>query len=216
MMNDGIRIKDKHSFRDFGLYLKSREVSLPTKKSIRETVPFFNGYYDFSALNGAPAWDSRTVSYRFDVIADCPIELENQTVKILDWLCNVHEENIYDDAMPLHHWIGSYDTCSLSWEESGGQVEIAVTFVCHPFRIAKEATEYVLKSGVQYTIVNHGMSVTPIVRSTKGAAIQIGSYVNSIPAGEPYKLKINLERGENTVMATGEADVVLGFYEELI
>ena len=216
MMNDGIRIKDKHSYRDFGLYLKSRNVTLPEKKSIRETVPYFNGYYDFSALNGAPAWDARTVSYSFDVVGDNPVDLENQTVRILDWLCNVHDEPIFDDAMPLHYWKGSYDGCTLSWDESGDQVEIAVTFICHPFRIAREITEYKLEPGKEYIINNLGMAVTPTVTSTKGAAIQIGSYVNSIPAGEPYKLKINLERGENTVMVTGESSVMLGFFEELI
>lgn len=216
MMTAGIRIKDKHSFRDFGLYLKSRSVSLPEKKSIRETVPYFNGYYDFSALNGSPAWDARTVSYSFDVVGDDPVDLENQTVKILDWLCNVHEEPIFDDAMPLHHWKGSYESCSLAWDEGGDHVEIAVTFICYPFRIAREITEYELQPGKEYIINNLGMSVTPIVTSTKGAAIQIGSYVNSIPAGEPFKLKINLERGENTVMVTGDSNVILGFYEELI
>ena len=216
MMNAGIRINDKHSFRDFGLYLKSRSVELPEKKSIRETVPYFNGYYDFSALNGAPAWDARMISYSFDVVGDGPIDLENQTVKILDWLCNVHEADIFDDAMPLHHWRGSYESCDMSWDESGDHVEIKVKFICHPFRIAREKSEYSLEPGVVYTIVNPGMSVTPIVTSAKGAAIQIGSYVNSIPAGEPYRLRINLERGENTVMVTGESTVMLGFYEELM
>ena len=52
---EGIRINNKHSYGDFGLYLKSRNIGLPEKKSIRQTVPFMNGYYDFSALNGAPA-----------------------------------------------------------------------------------------------------------------------------------------------------------------
>ena len=46
---DGIRINGKHSYGDFGLYLKSRKVSLPEQKSIRETVPFMNGFHDFSS-----------------------------------------------------------------------------------------------------------------------------------------------------------------------
>lgn len=212
---DGIRIKDLHSYRDFGLEIKYRIIGLPEKKSIRQTVPFMNGYYDFSALNGAAAWDERLIEFGFDVIGDTPQALELEVSKVLDWLCNVQDEDIFDDTLTRFHWHGSYDDCEVTYDDSGEHAEITVSFVVHPFKIADEPTEYTMTAGT-HTIVNHGMVVAPYVLSDAAAAIQIGTYVSSIPANEEIQLEIDLARGENTIIVTGEGSVILRYYEEVM
>lgn len=214
-VTDGIRIRDLHSYRDFDVYIKHRNIGLPEKKSIRETVPFMNGYYDFSALNGAPAWGEREIEYVFDVVGDSPQDAENNMERILDWLCNVQDEDIFDDTLTRKHWHGSYGTCKPGYDESGELVELSVTFVVHPFKIADEPTEYTMTTGT-YTITNLGMVVAPYVISDATAAIQIGNYVSSIPANEKIQLEIDLARGENTVLVTGEGTVIFSYYEEVM
>lgn len=212
---DGIRIKDLHSYRDFDLYIKYRIIGLPEKKSIRQTVAFMNGYYDFSALNGAAAWGERLIEYGFDVIADTPQELELEVGRILNWLCNVHDEDIFDDTLTRFHWHGSYDKSDVSYDEDGEHAEIKVSFVVHPFKIADVATIYTMKAGT-HKITNLGMAVAPFVICDTTAAIQIGTYVSSIPANEEIQLEIDLARGENTVLVTGAGTVRLSYYEEVI
>lgn len=214
-MTDGIRINGKHSYGDFGLYLKSRNIGSPEKKSIRETVPFMNGYYDFSALNGAPAWNERIIEYSFDVTNDNPVELDNFVSYVLDWLGNVHDADIFDDTVYGYHWHGSYKEANLTWDDSGLQAEISVSFVVHPFKIADNPTTHSLTAGT-YTIANSGMAVAPYVQSDVTAAIQIGSYVSSIPANETVQLEIDLERGDNIVLITGDGTVTLGYYKEVL
>lgn len=214
-MTDGIRINDKHSFGDFGLYLKSRNISLPEKKSIRETIPYMNGYYDFSALNGAPTWNERTIEYAFDVLNDNPVELDHFVSYVLDWLANVHDVDIYDDTVFGYHWHGSYDKCDVTWDETGMQAELKVTFVVHPFKIANEPTTYRMTTGI-HTVTNLGMAVAPYVLSDAVAAIQIGTYVSSIPANEEIQLEIDLARGDNTVIVTGDGTVQFSYYEEVL
>ena len=214
-LTDGIRINDKHSYGDFGLYLKSRNIGLPDKKSIRQTVPFMNGYYDFSALNGAPAWGERILEYAFDVTNDKPVELDYFVSFVLGWLGTVHDVDIYDDTTYGYHWHGSFNDANVKWDDSGQQAEISVSFVVHPFKIANNPTQYYMTAGT-YTINNPGMSVMPIVKSNAVAAIQIGNYVSSIPANEEIRLGIDLARGENTVLITGAGTVTLSFYEEVL
>lgn len=214
-MTDGIRINDLHSYRNFDLCIKSRNIGLPEKKSIRETVPFMNGYYDFSALNGAPAWNERVIEYSFDVLGETPQELENEVSRVLDWLCNVHDTDIYDDTLTRQHWHGSYESSDVSYDDSGEQAEVKVSFVVHPFKIANEPTTYTMKSGT-YTIKNMGMVVSPIVSSNAAAAIQIGTYVSSIPANVETKLEIDLKRGDNTVIVSGDGTVTFSYYEEVL
>lgn len=215
MITDGIRANDLHSFQDFDLCIKTRKTNLPKKKTIRETVPFMNGYYDFSALNGSPAWESRTVSYSFDVLGDTPEETEEYAERVLDWLCNLHEVDIYDDAMPHYHWHGSYDSASLNWDDSGMAVEISVDFVCYPFKIANTPITHSFKAGT-HTVVNNGQAVAPIVKSDAAAAIQIGSYVQSIPANVEIKLGIDLARGTNQILVTGDGTVSFKYFREVM
>lgn len=214
-ITDGIRINDLHSYHNFGLYIKLRNVGLPEKKSIRQTVPFMNGYYDFSALYGAPAWNERIIEYAFDILADTPQELEREITKILDWLCNVHDEDIFDDTLTRFHWHGSYESSDVTYDDSGMQAEIKVSFVVYPFKISDEATVHTLVAG-SYTITNFGMAVAPYVISNASVAIQIGNYVSSIPANESIHLKVDLARGDNTVIIAGEGTVTLSFFEEVL
>lgn len=214
-ITDGIRINGKHSYGDFGLYLKSRNIGLPEQKSIRETVPFMNGYYDFSALNGAPAWNERVIEYAFDVVYDTPADLDFFVSYVLGWLGLVHDADIFDDTVYGYHWHGSYKEAKVAWDESGLHAEIAVSFVVHPFKIANEAKAHSLTAGT-HTIINSGMAVSPYAQSDADAAIQIGNYVSSIPANEEIQLEIDLERGENTVLITGEGTVTLSYFEEVL
>lgn len=63
----------------------------------------------------------------------------------------------------------------MTWDETGMQVELKVTFVVHPFKIANEPTTYSMTAGT-HTITNLGMVVAPYVLSDAVAAIQIGTY----------------------------------------
>lgn len=214
-MTDGIRINGKHSNANFGLELKTRNIGLPEKKSIRESVAFMNGYYDFSALNGAPAWNERVIEYAFDVVNDSPAELDFFVSYVLDWLGNVHDADIFDDTVYGYHWHGSYEEAKISWDESGLHAEIVVSFVVHPFKIANEAKTHNLTAGT-HTIVNSGMAIAPYVQSDAGAAIQIGNFVSNISANEEMQLEIDLARGENTVLVTGDGSVRLWYFEEVL
>lgn len=215
MITDGIRANGLHSYHDFDLCIKSRKIGLPKKKIIRQTVPFMNGYYDFSALNGSPAWESRTVSYTFDITGDTPEETEAYLERVLDWLCNVHEADIFDDTMPDYHWHGSFEPSDPNWDDSGMAVELTVNLICYPFKIANNPITVTLNAGT-HNVVNTGMTVAPIAYSDSTAAIQIGNYVQSIPAGVSVKLGIDLERGNNTVIVAGDSPVKLKYYREVM
>lgn len=214
-ITDGIKIKGLHSYLDFDLEIKGRNIGLPEQKSIRETVPFMNGYYEFSALNGAAAWNEREIEYVFDVLGDSPQDAETKLEKVLDWLCNVHDEDIFDDTLTGKHWHGSYKTSKPGYDDSGVLIELSVSFVVHPFKIANEATVHNLTAGT-YTITNSGMVVAPYAFSDATAAVQIGNYVSSIPANETIQLEIDLERGANTVTITGTGTVIFSYYREVL
>ena len=214
-MTDGVTINGKHSYEDFDLCIKRRAFNPPERQSIRETVPFMHGFYDFSTLNGEPSFTERTVSYTFDLVAESVEDLEDKRREVLDWLMNANEAVIQDDTIPDYHFLGSYDSCNISEDDFGDSLELEVTFVCQPFQIANAMSQSIMAAGTHKVVVQ-GQTVTPTALATAAATIQIGNLMTSVSAGVKTVLGINLEKGENIVTVTTNGSVTLSWYEEVL
>lgn len=164
MFKKGITIKGEHSFTDYGLYISKRQIGLPTKSSIRKTVPFMNGYYDFTRINGGDTWGERSISYTFDILGDTVEQTDIECTRILNWLGNIHEEDIYDDTMPDYHFHGTFSGATPTESEDGEKVELTVTFVCYPFRIANTETVIEAYRGVRQASIM-GQHIRPTIKA---------------------------------------------------
>lgn len=127
-------IDGKKSYDDFGVYIGTRKISEPKKKTIKESVPFSNVVYDFSKIDGEIYWEERTLEYSFDIAEFTTEEMEVVKSKLLDWLLNVHDTDIYDPYIGDYHFHGSFD--SDSWSEDFGAGEIKVSFSVYPYKIS--------------------------------------------------------------------------------
>ena len=136
----GIEVNGSHSYRTFGLHIKSRKIGLPEKKTVFSTVPFMNGFYDFSAIAGETSWGQREIEYSFDLIANSAIALETEKAQLITWLASAHDTAILDDDMPGTHFTGSYVSAAFNDDDSGLGSTLTVTFACQPFRKANTAT----------------------------------------------------------------------------
>ena len=204
MFTEGFTINGKHSYADYGLNVKKRQLGFPAKRSIRKTVPFMNGYHDFTRINGSDTWGERLLSYTFDIIGNTPAEVDEECTRILNWLGNVHEADIYDDTMPEYHLHGSFESASPTESEDGEQTELTVTFVCQPFKIANEYTEK--SANGNFSIENVGQAVRLYVVSSAATSVTIGGTTQSISAGET-ELPMLLRNG----ITTGTAATAVTF-----
>lgn len=200
---EGITINGMHTFIDYGLTISSRKIDLPAKTSIRKKIPFMNGFYDFSKIGGGICWGERQIQYTFDIVGETVQEMDDKRTAVVNWLCNLHDVDIYDDTIPDYHFHGSYDTNSQT--EDAEKSELTVTFICYPFMIENNPTE-VYVSG-DFTLNNKGQSVVPIISTTQETLITINGMTQRVPAGET-KLALMLPNG----ITSG----VLGTSNELI
>lgn len=209
----GIAINGSHSYRTFDLHIRSRKIGLPEKKTVFSTVPFMNGFYDFSAIAGEAAWGQREIEYSFDLIADSTVELEAAKAELIAWLASVHEAAIIDDDMPDTHFTGSYVSAEFSDDDSGLGSTLTVTFACQPFRRANTATTVSLPAG-ETTVTITGMPVFGTVDCPGGCTIAIRGQTQSV-TGTGVELLIALKPGDNIITVEGE-DAVLHYYAEVI
>ena len=191
--NEGIKINGLHSFVDFGLHINTRKIDLPPKNSIRKTVPFMNGFYDYTKLNGAVSWGARTISYTFDIVGETIEEMDLKRTEVVNWLCNLHDVDIYDDTIPDYHFHGSFDTPSQN--EDGEKSELTVNFICYPFMIANEPNIFTLNESGSISVSNNGQ---PVKLKGKGnATISIAGRQTSLNTEEMTNSGFLLESGEN-------------------
>ena len=223
-MIDQLIINDKSSFDDFDASLKAREIHAPKKKSIKETVPFSNATYDFSAINGELYWEERELKYIFEIIADSPEELEVKRMAFMSWVMNVMTGNIYDPYEPGWHYVGTYDGAEYEDDESMEKTTITVTFLAYPYKISNNLTEYTIIIPAGQTVTaeitnNSSHRLTPTLISNAEVAIDFAGIGYSVPVGEVTDDTLKLNAGESALTVTNAGDVdctlVIKFYREV-
>lgn len=221
---DQLIIGDKASYDDFSASMASRKIKQPKKKIIKETVPFSNKTYDFSAINGEIYWEERELEYVFELMADTPEELEELKSQFSSWVMNVQEAEIYDPFIPDYHFIGTYSDMSYEDEEDVEKTTVTVIFTAYPYMIANVAKVYEVtiaaSSQTTLTILNESMHpITPLITSDKGLTIKIGDSSYVVGAGtvadEVLKLPIGLTTITLKNTKTTACTVEIRFFEEV-
>lgn len=194
------------SLADLGQCIASRSVGSPEKKSVTKTVPYMSGFYDFSKVYGAVAYESRELAYSVDIIGEDRADLQDQRGKLLAWASSVHDADIWDEDFPGRHFHGSYSGSDWEETEDGEAGTLEITFLCQPFLIDDDSTTAQCAVGTT-TVTNDGEAVNPTAAPSDGTAtVKINGAAQQISA--ETRLSIQLAPGDNEVEVSG-SDVTL-------
>lgn len=132
----GITFNKKHSYDDLKLTLKSPpKIDEPMPRIITETVPYMNGSYDFSNLNGNLVFDNRKLVFEFNIIANNYDDMNLQFIKIKEWLFVGETMALYYDGIEDYYYTNARCTGislnNISARHTVGA--ITVTFTTSPF-----------------------------------------------------------------------------------
>jgi hypothetical protein len=223
-MVDQIKIGDINSYDKFKASLSARRIKSPKKKAIRETVPFSNITYDFSAIHGELYWEEREIEYVFEMIADTPEELESLKTAFAGWVMNIVEQEIHDPFIPDYHYIGTFDDLEFEDDDGVEKTTATVTFMAFPYKIANSATvvRFDVGAGAELTgviINNSSHRITPTINTDRAITLSIGDISYSIGAGTTTDEIVKLAVGNNHVKiknANANSCVVsISFFEEV-
>lgn len=204
MMDGGFSVNGTHTL-DLGFCISNRSLSPPVKKSVRKTIPFMSGSYDFSEIYGKPFYEDRELAYSFDLISDWPADLERQISTLTEFVAGMHEVDIHDDDTRYYHFRGSFSSCEVERDEFGLSAEVTVKFSVYPFRIADDPCEARIEVG-ENIVLNNGYSTRMTVVPDGTVTIAIGSLRQTFN-GETVS-DIALERGENTLTVTNGGGLI--------
>ncbi len=219
---DQLVIENTGSYDEFEASVAERKIEAPKKKSIKETVPFSNEIYDFSAINGEVYWEERTLEYVFEITAMSAEKLEEKKQPFVSWIMNIKEAKIYDPFIADFHFVGTFD--SISFDDS--EIEkstITVKFTAYPYMIANKKRFFKFNLTESAAVVknvfnNSSHRITPTFISDVPVTLEVGGESYSIPAGETTDDSFKLEPGVSaiTLQSTGgSGSVTIEFCEEV-
>lgn len=225
-MIDQLIIGDKASFDDFSASVATRKIKMPPKKTIKETVPFSNITYDFSAINGETYWEERELEYVIEITAENPEKLEELKRKFSAWVMNVHEQELHDPHIPDYHFIATYDKMDSDDDAGLDKTTLTVTFTAYPYMIADtpKVREVELSASELVTIHILNESAHPVsltIANTVCVRVKIGNLATTepIPSGEATYRALKLPPGVTLVSLTNyeahDGTVRISFYEEV-
>ena len=223
-MIDQIAIGNKASFDDFGASVAERKMKQPTKKEIKETVPFSNITHDFTAINGEIYWNERELEYIFEMIAPTPERLFEMEAAFANWLMNIIKQELHDPVIPDYHFEVTYSDMSFEDDESLEKTTATVIFSAYPYKIANYPKsfdfEIPAKGSKTVWIPNESSHrITPKITTDAAITLELDDSGYSMNAGVAEDETFKLEAGLNKITITNSSgaacNVSFTFYEEV-
>lgn len=231
-----IEFNNLKSFDDFGLKTKLVEVSYPTPKVIKGSVPFQNGEYDFTGLLGETTYENRPIKviFQYDGFkAATRTRLSSFYTKVINWLYNSGENELIID-----YEVGTFkgrvvDISSIEVLSCSG--EITVEFDCYPFRTFKytegdipwddfnfeldclQETKFDVEGSKTINIINTGSTrIAPTVICSGSFNIVKDSITYKFNPGTTKDWRFLLDKGENNLILNGIGNIEFVFRKELL
>lgn len=223
-MIDQIVIGDRASFDDFGASVAKRNIKMPAKKVIKETVPFSNETYDFTAINGEVYWEERELEYVFEMIAPTPEKLFEMKSYFANWLMNIIKQELHDPLTPEYHFIATYSDMSFEDDDGLEKTVATVIFAAYPYKIANypKAFEFDIPANDSVTAWIPSESshrITPKITTDAAITLKLNNASYTMEAGTAEDETFKLEAGLNKVTITNSSgaacNVSFTFYEEV-
>lgn len=229
----GITFNEKHSIKDFALYVAELDISPPSKKKIKKSVPFMQGSYDFSLLYGTNTFNERTLSYTFEIIADNPMMLNVIKTQINNWLLGCGQCQLYDDAIPGFYFLA--ECTDISEKDDRYGTVLNITFIAYPFKIGEtyegnnlwdsfnfeldvlQDTEFIVNGISSVSIYNSSViDIEPTIITSSQFEIVLDNKEYTIKAGTSKDYRFKFKPGANNLTLKGNGTIEFRFRKEVL
>lgn len=231
-----IIFNDKKSFTDFGIIVESFSIQPPSKKKIKDQVPFMNGSYDFStvATNGEPVYTQRIIKVRFNLKERSRTALYNKYSAVLTWLLESGQAQLIIDDMTDTYFIAEVETAP-SFDFLIRRAGIMdVEFVAEPFKVGKnyvgqelwdninletdilQDTSFNINGSKTINIYNPGRAIVPEVIVTADMSCTLDGYTTNFTTNKKKDYRFKLKNGYNTINISGTGYIEFRFRKEVL
>lgn len=210
-MINGVTIGGKHCYRDFGLVLTEKSISLPSVQKTTVSVPGRDGDLDLTeALDGMVHYGNRTIQLTFSTFE---AKTKQRWADVLSRFSgHVHGQMLpilFDDD-PAFYYLGRCEISQYALDTATTQQQFTVACDCQPYKLAVEDTVFVANlnpADREVSVENGRKPVIPTITLSCDCIITVGGESITVPAGTYCPKEYRLGPGINTVTIRTVADV---------
>lgn len=224
----GVTFNDIHN-NNIGLVMQSKLIQSPSKKKIKDSVPFMNGSYDFSTVgsNGELIYNERDITVVFGLPAETKEGLQVLYSKAMEWLVDTGKHKLVFDVMKDYYFMAEVEDAT-SFEETMEFGKLEVKFLADPFKYSinyigldlwdtfnfeediVQDSAYDVSGSRTINLYNPGRSVRPVINcNSPMTIIQNGrSYNLSTGDNKPYGFYLTTSMNLLTINGTGRINFI--------
>ncbi|MCM8900622.1 phage tail family protein [Caldicoprobacter algeriensis] len=227
---------DKKSYDDFGLVIESFNIQPPSKKKIKQSVPFMNGSYDFSMVgsNGEIVYTERTIKVNFWFSEINRGLLYNKYSQALEWLLGAGQSELIFTDMPDTYFLAEVEEAPDFGEVVARLGRFQITFIAEPFRYGvdyegqklwdpfnfetdyMQDTEFDVIGSETVTIYNPGRPVIPTINVNAAMFATLNNYTVALQQGDNIDRNFMLLPGANVIDIIGTGHIKFLFRKVLL
>lgn len=238
MILSNLTFNNKNSYSDFNITIEKVSIQSPSKKKIKDSVPYRNGSYDFSTVgsNGEIIYNERELKINFNLKCKNKLELYSKYTSTLEWLLGSPKSKLTFNFIPGYYFLGEVEN-SPTFEEvlqRAGRLE--VIFVCDPFKYGTELAGELLWDNIDFNLpdyiqetnfdavgnktvtlyVSGSHSIVPKVVTNSSMSCTLNNYTAVFDSNKNTDYQFKLLPGENVITINGTGNIDFQFRKKVL
>ena len=234
-ITEGFTFGDYNSTEN-GMFLISRDAPTPDEKEIVESVPYMQGVYDFSTLNGGERYfDNRQITYQVMLFNEDYGTRKGAEQEIKRSLMSLKTQALYDTHDTGYHWLGKAKSVTVEDDAKMNTLAATITFDCYPFAIYNrlegsdvwddvyfphwvfQQISFSVPNESSADLINIGSKTVMCSINVVGKVTVTGDFGSvTLTDGNHDDTIIVLAIGENHLQLSGNGNITFNFYREEI
>lgn len=233
-----ITFNNKNSYTDFGITIESINIQPPSKKKIKDSVPYMNGSYDFSTIgtSGEITYNEREIKIKFNLVKRDKLSLYLKYSKVLEWLLGNGKNQLIFNFMQGYYFLAEVESAP-SFEEvlqRAGKLE--VTFVCETFKYGVDLAGELLWDNIDFELPDYiqntsftvsgnqivnlynpsSHSIIPKVVCNSNMSCTLNSYTANFTTTKNIDWQFKLLPGANNIQISGTGNIDFQYRKEVL
>lgn len=210
----GIGFGNYHSYNDFGLILKSKEIGSPEIKENKVDIEGADGSLDLTEYFGEPKYSNVRHKFEFALIGT-----QSQFLSAFSEVKSAlhgKKMRVTLDGDPLFYYMGRLAVSSFTNDKCIGQISIEADCEPYKYKLEKTTVSQAVNGTTEITLTNSRKRAVPEVTITTASSLNLifkGSNVWDLSSGTYTLPELELTEGENNVTITGVGDITFTWQE---
>lgn len=208
----GVIFGSYHSFNEWGLLLKEKEIKAPEPKVQKIEIEGGDGDLDLTEFFGEVKYNNRSLSFTFGKMNIVPDGFLALYSVVQNAIHGKKMQVILDDD-PAFFYSGRVTVNEWKSNKNLGEIVIDVDAEPYKMKLVETVVSKAVSGSASIILANSRKRVVPVITTNAEMKISFGGYSGTFSAGTFTIPELELIEGNNTVAVTGTGNISFRYRE---